>query len=101
MEEKTYIYIQIIYGKFKAHKIKKNKALKMLEGDNFIVREDAYQVFIASMKSLEHGFWLNIDYNRPAGASNIHGIQFPVWAFDTLLNQTTTMKGRYTIWGYI
>ena len=32
MEEKTYIYIQMIYGKFKAHKIKKNKALKMLEG---------------------------------------------------------------------
>ena len=23
MEEKTYIYIQMIYGKFKAHKIKK------------------------------------------------------------------------------
>ncbi|MEY8425542.1 hypothetical protein AALB52_23205 [Lachnospiraceae bacterium 38-14] len=61
MEEKTYIYIQIIYGKFKAHKIKKNKALKMLEGDNFIVREDAYQVFIASTNE-EFGTWFLTEY---------------------------------------
>lgn len=61
MKEKTYIYIQMIYGKFKAHKIKKNKALKMLEGDNFIVREDAYQVFIASTNE-EFGTWFLTEY---------------------------------------
>ena len=28
MEEKTYIYVQMIYGKFKAHKIRKKQSIK-------------------------------------------------------------------------
>ena len=42
-------------------RLEKNKALKMLEGDNFILKEDAYQVFIASTNE-EFGEWFLTEY---------------------------------------